>query len=192
MFFQSKRYNILDQRYNIAFFSAIFAFLSTIIYSPEFYNVFIYYIVFGLAFDQFMSVIKPAPLTEGILNRHKMTTEQIETYVKSKKTYRLVAVSIAFFVGLIAKVLGFEFGLYFILSYVGIWSFYPFIRKFFLKIPAPQFVRTLTEQEWQKQRHFTNNLYDEHNPSSPAWHHAQCNRVHQIMNSLNSHSKTLL
>ncbi len=193
MFFQSKKSNILDQRYNIAFFSAIFAFLSAIIHSPEFYNVFIYYIVFGLVLDQFMRVIKPAPLTENILNRHKMTTEQIEIYVKSKKTYRLIAASISLIIGLIAKVFGAEFGFYFVLSYAGVWSFYPLIRILFLKIPAPKLVRSLTEQEWQTQnKFFHDSLNNRHyDPLTPGTLGYDVNRMHNMMNSINSHLKNL-
>lgn len=192
MFFQSKKSNILDQRYNIAFFSAIFAFLSAIIYSTELYSIFIYYIVFGLVFDQFVRFIKPAPLTEDILNHHKMTTKQIETYVKSKKTYRLIAASISILIGLIAKVYGAGVGLYFIISYAGVWSMYPLLRILFFKVPAPKLVRTLTDQEWQTQNklfqdNINNRHYDPLTPGTLGW---QSNRIKEF-NALNSHSTRL-
>lgn len=139
MFFQSKRYNILDQRYNIAFFAAFFSIPTCFFFGKEFYDIFTCYIILVIAFDQVFRLFKPTPLDQQkILDSDKMTTEQIETYIKSKRVYRLKAISIAFLIEAMTKVWAHEFSTYFISTYAIVWSLYPFIRIFYLKIPAPK------------------------------------------------------
>lgn len=195
MFFQSKRYNILDQRYNIAFFAAFFSFPSFLFFANEFYDIFIYYVLLAVVFDQLARIFKPASMdAQKTHEQHKMTMEQIDAYVKSKRTYRLIAASIASVVGLIAKICGSEFGYYFVVSCAVMWCLYPLIRISYLKIPAPKLFVILkngNSKGWhfKKIESITDRYYDSLTPGTLGY---DVNKMHNMMNSINSHSKTLL
>ncbi|AIL12609.1 hypothetical protein IM40_02240 [Candidatus Paracaedimonas acanthamoebae] len=184
----------LEQRFFICLLAAIFAFFCFVAWGREIYDLLSSYIVIVLLLDQLSRFIKPSAIgKKEILKQYKITQEQLEKYIKSKRNYRLFAASVAGLGGGISFVLGAPFSLIFVITYALVWCLYPIYRIRFLKIPAPRIKLEVRESTFGP--NFLNSFYDELNPgNSLAWNSAQSERIHNLMNSANStasHSKNL-
>ncbi len=96
------------------------------------------YILAAISFDQLLRQVKEIPINEQILQeQERVSFEDLQRYLRSKRIYRLYAACFAAVIGIIAYLRGYKFALIFALSYGAAWIIHPAIRKFILKIPTP-------------------------------------------------------
>ncbi|MBN9413089.1 MAG: hypothetical protein J0H12_04115 [Candidatus Paracaedimonas acanthamoebae] len=186
--------DVLEQRFFICLFAAIFAFFWYVAWGRGIYDFLTSYIVIALLLDQLSRFIKPTPMSKKeLLKQHKVTQAQLNKYVQSKRNYRLFAVSVASLVGGIAFAFGGTFSSIFAITCALIWCLYPLYRIRLLKIPAPQIKLEIRRQA--PTANFLDSFYDELNPgNSLAWNSGQSDRMHELMNSASSttsHSRNL-
>lgn len=190
---QIKNCDLLDQRFNIAFFATFVSLIAFIFSGNEIIDLLVTYIILATLFDQVSQFIKPVPINKKELRRkHKMMPAQLELYVASKRHYRLLAVGVASIIGIVFFLLGYEFSMSFVLTNIVVWCFYPIIRKLKLGIPAPKMFHRLTDEEREELERrcmntFADRASDPLTPGTIGW----CSNRMQEFNSLNSHSKNL-
>ena len=184
---------VLEQRFFICLFAFIFSFFVCVAGRGNIYDLFTIYIIVAVCFDQLSCFIKPVSMSKKeLLKQHKITQNQLEKYIQSKRDYRLFAAGVASFIGGIAFILGSHFSTVFTIVCALIWFFYPLYRITYLKIPVPRI--KLKHQKVALDNDPLKHMYDEHNPMSSAWHAAESRRIQNIadsMNPINSHLKNL-
>ncbi|OJX02848.1 MAG: hypothetical protein BGO76_04450 [Caedibacter sp. 38-128] len=185
--------NVLEQRFFICLFAFIVSFFGCVAWRGNIYTLFTIYIIVAICLDQLSRFVKPTPIKKKeLLTQHKVTSEQLNKYVQSKRNYRLFAAGLASLVGGVSFIMGAHFSTLFVIVYVLVWCIYPLYRIRFLGIPAPRI--KFKHQKAALDYDPLKNMYDEHNPMSSAWHAAESRRIQSMtdsLNSLTSHLKNL-
>ncbi|OJX07152.1 MAG: hypothetical protein BGO76_08875 [Caedibacter sp. 38-128] len=131
--------NILELRLYVGVLAYIATFIGSIAFAQDVWHIPIIYIVFAILFDQMTRIIVSSPIDEKDLSeKYKITPDQLNAYVKSKRNYRIFAAGIATIIAFFMSLFNYKFGFCLVISCMAIWCFYPFYRFFFLKIPAPK------------------------------------------------------
>ncbi len=183
--------NILELRLYVGALAYIATFIGSIVWAKDVWHIPMIYKILAIIFDQMSRFIVPSPIDEKDLSeQYKITQDQLNTYVKSKRNYRIFAVGIATIIALFMLAFNYSFSFGFVTSCIVIWGFYPFYRIFFLKIPAPKI-----QNQGNNYSHLYphDQMYDGNNPrSSLAWNAEQSRRTYTMIesfNSMNSHLK---
>jgi CDP-diglyceride synthetase len=131
--------NILELRIYACVLAYIATFIGSILLGKDIWHIPLLYIILVIFFDQMTRFIAPSPINEKDLSeKYKITQDQLNTYVKSKRNYRIFAAGVATIIALFMILFNYKFSCYFVRSYITLWGFYPLYRMFILKIPAPK------------------------------------------------------
>lgn len=183
--------NILEWRLYIGVTSFVFTFFGSIAYAQDIWHIPMIYIISAIFLDQLSRIIKPSSIEENVLKEnYKISQDQLNLYIKSKRNYRVFAAGTATFIALFMSSFNYKFSYYFVISCIILWGLYPFYRMIILKIPAPKI-----QNQGNNYPHLYphDQMYDGNNPrSSLAWNAEQCRKTHTMIesfNSMNSHLK---
>ncbi len=174
--------HILEWRLYVCVFAYIATFIGSILLAKDIWHIPLIYIILAIFFDQMSRFIVPSPIDEKDLSeKYKITQDQLNTYVKSKRNYRVSAAGIATIIALYMSAFNYKFSCYFVGSYIILWGFYPLYRMFILKIPAAKIFK-LIQEEFKKregtQHHtFDDRSYDPLKLGTLGW---QVNRTQEL------------
>lgn len=131
--------NILELRLYASVLAYIATFISSILFAKDILHIPLIYIILAIIFDQMTRFIVPSPINEKDLSeKYKITQDQLNAYVKSKRNYRVFAAGTATIIALFMSVFNYNFSFGFVTSCIVLSCFYPLYRMFILKIPVPE------------------------------------------------------